>query len=119
RLPDGRIARWTNPFRPEAVTGNRLREWDGPVVMELLARFAEEIAGTTEPEYSAEDAVMTTRIEMAARESARSGGIAIDPRCDMTGFASERAAAAAVGERFGVDPHDVAAMVRHHFPSAF
>ncbi|SFZ85660.1 Predicted dehydrogenase [Devosia enhydra] len=119
RLPDGRMARWTNPFRPEAVTGNRLREWDGPVVMELLARFAEEIASTTEPEYSAGDAVMTTRIEMAARESARSGGIAIDPRCDMAGFASEQAAAAAVAEKFGVDPHDVAAMVRHHFPSAF
>lgn len=116
-LPD-RTIEVTNALRPGAVTGDKIREWDGAVVMEIVVEFAEAVAGRRKAEFTAQDALRTTEIEMACRESARLGGTRLELDADVSDFASEADALAAVRKTFSVDPMDTRAMIEIHFPPA-
>jgi len=106
------------PYRPGPVSGPRIREWDAAVVMEILVQFAEQIRGVRPADFSAEDAVMATEVEMACRESARRGGERISLPVQPAQLYCESAAIGRLREQFDVDPLDAAAMVAVHFPPA-
>lgn len=117
QLPDG-CAEWVNYFRPGRIAGERIREWDAGVVMEIMVQFAEQVLGAGTSEFTAEDAVTTTEIEIGCRESALRGGEAVSLPLDLVDCISEAAAARAVEAKFGVDIMDAQAVADLHFPPA-
>jgi len=116
-LPQGRVE-WVNEFRPGAITGPKLREWDAPVVMEILVQFADQIRGKAIAEFSAEDALRTTEIQTAARESAVRDGAKIPLPLELADAGSEQTIAESLRATFGVDPLDAERMMSIHFPPA-
>lgn len=107
-----------NPHRPGPITGPKLREWDAAAVMEIVAEFAEVVAGRRTPEFSARDALMATEVEMACRESALRQGVRIDLPVAAADLESDAEASRAVRTQFGVDPLDAGAMLAIRFPPA-
>ncbi len=95
-VPESRVE-WVNEYRPGAITGPRLRE---------CKRVAE---------FSAEDALMTTEIEAASRESALRDGAKIGLTLDLTDLGSEHIIADSLRATFGVDPLDAERMMAIHF----
>lgn len=116
-LPDGRLE-WVNRHRPATIEGPKLREWDAAVVMEILVQFARQVRGGGVSEFSAEDAVRTTEVEAALRESALRGGIRIDLPLGDDDLGGEHRTALELETCFGIDPFDAEAMMRVHFPAA-
>lgn len=115
----GGVVSVSNALRPGPVTGNKIREWDAAVVMEIVVDFVEQVRGKDASEFSAIDALKVTEIDMACRESALRGGERIALPCDATAFQSEALATREVEQRFGVGALDAEAMIAIHFPSAW
>lgn len=114
----GGVVEVAQRHRPGRVTGPKIREWDAAVVMEILVQFAEQVRGIRDADFSAEDAVMATEIEMACRDSARRGGKRIVLPVQSGQLYSEAAAAGKLRKQYGIDPLDVDAMIAVHFPPA-
>jgi len=114
----GGVVEVAQPYRPGAVTGRKIREWDAAVVMEILVQFAEQVRGIRAAEFSAADAVMATETEMACRESALRGGLRVKLPVEPDELESEAIAAGKLREQFGSDPLDAEAMLAVHFPPA-
>jgi predicted dehydrogenase len=117
-LPGGRVT-WDNAYRPQPVKGPKLKAWDGPVVLEIMAEFADEASGIRPSAFSAEDALKATEVEMASRESALHGGVRLALPVGPGDLESEAIVQRAIRGRFGCDPLDAEAMSAVHFPPAF
>lgn len=117
-LPDGGRSEWVNDHRPGRIAGDRLREWDGATVMQILVQFAEQVRGVRPAEFSAADAVATMEVEAGVRESLLRDGARIALPLRSDDMESQHIAAAALRRKFGVDPLDGEAMMAVHYPPA-
>ena len=117
-LPGGGRTEWTNAHRPGRIAGDRLREWDGAAVMQILVQFAEQVRGVRPAEFSAADAVATTEVEAAVRESLLRDGARIALPLGSAELESGHLATAALRRKFGVDPLYGDAMMAVHYPPA-
>jgi predicted dehydrogenase len=112
-LPSGRAV-WENPIRLEDKTPHPFSGYNSAIVDHMLD-FALTVRGIRESEFDGDDAVMSTMMEVAAKESVRTGeriALPLDyvPESDQKVHANLQA-------EYGVDPLDVDAMLGVSFPT--
>ena len=112
---------YSNPFRPLVklrcyTDGEDFQnEFYAGAMMDLLVDFALAVRGMRESEYLPEHALWAMMMSSGANESARRDGARI-PLPIEDELASDVEAEKRVGERLGVDPNDIEAMLAVHYP---
>ena len=113
--PQGRIV-YESPLRAFAKFGKVSdRDWYGVAVMDHIVDFVLAVRGLRNSEFTDEDALMSTMMEIGAHESAlqESRRIQLPVEGELEADALERERQR---KQFGVDPLDVDAMLSVSFP---